>query len=546
VQGRRVALALLLAAAEAGAASLEHDLSIGGMARVGKRDPALIGAASGGRGTSNNYDDGNLNYGRGLAAFGAQGRTRLLHQGQRTELKLEAVYFYDLVNAEVDRDLYLNEAYVGADGVRLGQQILRWSESASFGHSLAPVNPVSASRRYQPGNGSAQAYVALPMLTVKLGPVQAFYLLGFEPSEPEAAGSFLSANDYYSPGARSVDLGDRSPFGNTVPRVADRRPGSGGQLGARIASPELGATRLVLAGHLMRVHTREPIVSLNTGTLGGLTGATAPDYASSGSYFVEYPADVTVAGGSARLWPAHATRVSFEYALRLRQPLQIDDEALIGAGLAPAFAVAACGADPSSALCAATLAELNRNPLIAARGGINAANAAGMFSTEIRGYERFDVSQYALSLVQGLPPVLGAAAWTLAGEVGGVHIHGFRDGWLDASVSPRPGPGGARRLGFATRSAWGYRLSARLDYREVLGLRSLSPSLTWIHDVRGNAPITLGTLLEHSRSLILAADFALGASVTGRFAYRDYLGEGHDSDRLTDRDFVSFDLTRRF
>jgi hypothetical protein len=550
---------MLVAASAAQGASFEHELSVGGMARVAKRDPALIGTASGGSGTSNNHDDGNLNYGRGLAALGVQGRSRLTHDWSSAELKLEAVYFYDAVNADGDtefrplgreareragRNAYLNEAYAGTHGVRLGRQILRWSDSPWFGHSLAPVNPVSASRRYQPGNGLAEAYVALPMLTARAGPLQAFYQLGFEPTEPEAAGTFLSTNDYYSPGAEFLELD--TPFGSRVRRAADRRPGSGGQLGARVESGEIGSARLVVAAQLMRVHSREPLVSVNTGTLGGLTGTTAPDYASSGSYFVEYPPDVTIAGGMLRFWPARATRITLEYSLRRGQPLQIDDDALVGAGFAPAAAVAACTPDPASPLCSATLAQLNLNPVIAARGGITAANAAQMFSTEIRGYERFDVSQYAIGVVQGLPPLLGAAGGLLAAEAGGVHIHGFRDGWLDANVSPRPDASGARRIGLATRSAWGYRLSARLDYANLLGALRVSPSLTWIHDVRGNAPITLGTLLEHSRSLILGADFALTRSLGGRLAYRNYLGKGHDSDRLTDRDFVSFSLTRKF
>ena len=58
--------------------------------------------------------------------------------------------------------------------------------------------------------------------------------------------------------------------------------------------------------------------------------------------------------------------------------------------------------------------------------------------------------------------------------------------------------------------------------------------------------ITLGTLLEGSRSLIAALDMRFTPWLSGRLAYRDYLGEGSDADRLTDRDFVSFSLTRRF
>jgi hypothetical protein len=559
--------------------SISQEISAGGMIRVEKRDPGLIGGGNGGTGTSINYDDGNLNYGRGFTSLGSQGRTVVDGKSDRIEAKLEAVYFYDFVNAkgETDfralseeardragRDAYLNEAYVGAFGLRLGNQILRWSDSASFGHSMAPVNPLSASRRYQPGNTAKDAYVALPMLSGKAElagnwTVQGFYLFGFKPTETEAAGTFLSSNDYYSPGGRFIQLGQGSPLlpdedasvitaatplGSRVPRGADREPNSAGQFGVRIETPELGPAKLALAGYAMRVHSREPIVSVRTGTLGGLLGITAPDYTSSGNYFVEYVPDVTVLGASARWAPASYTRLNLDYSIRLGQPLQIDDELLIAAGLAPAAVLATC-ATPGPG-CAATLAALNRNPLIASRGGITPANAASFFSTEISGYERFDVSQYSASLLQGLPAILYAKQWSLAAEIGGVYVHGFKRDFLDANVTVRPDASGARRTGLATRSSWGYRLSTRFDYLDILGMQRVSPSLTWIHDVAGNAPITLGTLLEGSKSVILAMDFGIAKSLGARVSYRSFLGKGNNADRFTDRDFVSFSLTQKF
>jgi hypothetical protein len=565
--------------------TVSQEVSAGGMARLLKRDPGLIGGGNGGSGTSINYDDGNLNYGRGLTSLAVQGRTVLDGHSATREFKLDAVYFYDFVNADGEtdfrplsaearrragRDLYLNEAYFGLHSqsarLRAGNQVLRWSDSPSFGHSIAPVNPISASRRYQPGNTGRDSYVALPMLTARLeaashASLEGFYQFGFKGSEPEAAGTFLSGNDYYSPGGRFIQLGQGSPlvpdtensvvtaatpFGSKVARVADRQPASRGQFGARIESAELGKARLALAGYAMRVHAREPIVSVNTGTLGGLQRITAPDYTSSGSYFVEYVPAVTVIGGSARFVPAAFSRVNFDYSARLRQPLQIDDDALITAGLAPAAATAACGPNPSSPSCAATLASLNQNPVIASRGGITAANAASFFSTELSGYERFNVSQYALSVVQGLPRIFAASQWSMAAEAGGVYVHGFKEGLVDASVSIRPDAAGRRRAGLATRSAWGYRFSSRLDYRNVAGLESLSPSLTWIHDVRGNAPINLGTVLEGAKSLILATDFGFDKTLGGRVSYRSYLGKGNNADRFSDRDFLAFSVTRKF
>jgi len=593
-----IAMAALLVEAAAAAEDTDpgafqpkfsHEFSAGGISRIGNRDPGLVGRANGGTGTSVNYDDGNLNYGRGLAALAVQGRSSMTGGSERIEVGVEVVYFYDFLNADGDTDfhdlsdeardragraIYLNDAFLGLKQsldkarltLRVGNQRLRWSDSTSFGQSIAPVNPVAASRRYQPGNAAKDTIVALPMLFGELvsegkWTVSGFYLLGFEPTEPEAAGTFLSANDYYSPGSRYIQLGGGSPlvpdtdnsvttivtpFGSRVGRGPDRMPGSGGQFGIRLETPEYGEATVGLAGYAMRVHSREPIVSVHTGTLGGLLGVTAKDYTSSGSYFLEYPEDVNVVGGSLRLKPATYTQLNLNYSMRLDQPLQIDDNILITAGLAPAAATAACAANPAAPLCIGTLAALNRNPLIAARGGISAATAATFFNTELSGYERFDVSQWAVSAVQGLPPVLGAARWYATGEVGGVTIHGFKPNYLDASITVRPDENGAARNGFASRAAWGYRLHTKMEFAEVAGLKNLAPSLTWIHDVEGNAPINLGTFLEGTKSWIVALDAGIDDRLSARLSYRAWLGVGNDADRFTDRDFIAFSLTRKF
>lgn len=565
-----------------------HEFSVGGISRTGSRDYGLIGGGNGGTGTSVNFDDGNLNYGRGPAAFALQGRSVASGESDRVEFALEAVYFYDLLNADGDtefrdlndeardragRNIYLNDAYLGLKGafddatlrLRIGNQRLRWSDSASFGYSIAPLNPVHASRRYQPGNAAKDMVVALPMLSARIEltskwALSGFYLFGFEPTEPEAAGTFLSSNDYYSPGSRFLQLGQGSPlvpdqdasvttaatpFGSRVPRGPDRQPGSGGQFGLRIESPEFSPAQAALSGYAMRVHAREPIVSVHTGTLGGLLGITAQDYTSSGNYFLEFPEDVTVVGTAARLQPLTYTRLNFEYSMRRDQPLQIDDQILITAGMAPAAATGAC-VNPASPVCIGTLAALNANPLIADQGGITAANAGTFFDTELSGYERFDVSQWAVSILQGLPPVLGAAKWYASAEAGGVVVHGFKPNFLDASVSVRPDQTGEPRNGLATRAAWGYRLFSKIEYTGVWGLDSVAPSLTWIHDVQGNAPITLGTLLEGNQSYILAIDAGIRQHLEARLSYRAWLGRGNDADRFTDRDYIAFSLTRKF
>src|SRR5436309_15659864 len=80
--------------------TVNQEVSAGGMIRVGRRDPGLVGGGNGGTGTSINYDDGNLNYGRGLTSLGIQGRTLVDGRSSTRELRIEAVYFYDFINTD--------------------------------------------------------------------------------------------------------------------------------------------------------------------------------------------------------------------------------------------------------------------------------------------------------------------------------------------------------------------------------------------------------------------------------------------------------------
>jgi hypothetical protein len=79
-----------------------------------------------------------------------------------------------------------------------------------------------------------------------------------------------------------------------------------------------------------------------------------------------------------------------------------------------------------------------------------------------------------------------------------------------------------------------------------MGMQSVSPSVTWSHDVRGNAPITIGTLLEGTKTVTFGIDLGFTKSLAGRVSYRSFVNKGNDADRFSDRDFVSFSLTQKF
>ena len=77
-------------------------------------------------------------------------------------------------------------------------------------------------------------------------------------------------------------------------------------------------------------------------------------------------------------------------------------------------------------------------------------------------------------------------------------------------------------------------------------IQRVSPSVTWIDDFHGNAPITIGTFLQGTRSAIAALDFAIDKRMSARVSYRAFVNKGNDADRFSDRDFVAFSLTRTF
>ena len=85
-----------------------QEFAVGGISRVGGRDPGLIGGGNGGTGTSINYDDGNLNYGRGLASLAVQGRSSVSGESQRVEIIKADVPGLALPREVIDKIYYGN------------------------------------------------------------------------------------------------------------------------------------------------------------------------------------------------------------------------------------------------------------------------------------------------------------------------------------------------------------------------------------------------------------------------------------------------------
>src|SRR5207248_4389859 len=98
---------------------------------------------------------------------------------------------------------------------------------------------------------------------------------------------------------------------------------------------------------------------------------------------------------------------------------------------------------------------------------------------------------------------------------------------------------------FATKFAWGYVISGRLEYDGVIGDWNLLPHFTWTRDASGNSPGPGGAFVSGR----YASTVGLTASVRHRWdldvSYTNYGGAGQYN-LLNDRSFVAASIKFSF
>ena len=239
------------------------------------------------------------------------------------------------------------------------------------------------------------------------------------------------------------------------------------------------------------------------------------------------------------------TQIRGEINTRFGQPLQIDEQTEVAGAETPAIVASRCLAAPNSAACGAALATVNQfayNQQF--RGPITLANYQSLFGANVEGASRHNVTQFGFGVTQVLPPMFGASAFLVGGEFGGLLVAGYNSAVLplNSTVSPRAGTPDV----FATTSSYGYRLLARLVYKNVLGLASISPTVAFLHDVRGVSPGQEELFLEGTERLRVALDIAFTDRITGSIQYLAHLNRSGLSDLSDDKDFLLASLSYRF
>jgi len=555
--------------------SFDTTVSLGARWRMQKPDDSLIGIANGGTARSVNEDDGNLNWDRGEVVSLTAKATHDLELNYRNYgAFVRATYFYDdavmsksglssEARDQAGRDFELLDAYVRGDfdvgnrwlGLRLGRQVVNWGESTFIQNGINVLNPIDVSRLRIPGSELREGLMPLNMLwashdlTDRLS-VEGVWMLEWEETRIDPAGTFFSSNDFLSPGGDKVFVG----FGRTndlnstnpnlpvigAPRGEDREPSDSGQYGLalRYFADQLNHTEFGV--YFVRYHSRTPFAS-------GMAGAPTafqqgqeivlgPPGAPQARYFADYPEGIRVQGLSFNTPGPWGIALQGEYSYRPNQPVQI---------AAPELLLAALG-----------------------QGSQIPPENIGV-DGEIRGYERVTMQQAQLSATKAFGPTFGAQQFIAVGEVGYTNLDLPRNVPFNAPGVFLPAEGSDRTTsfgafqdkGYASRDSWGYRLVGRMDYPNAIGAATLSPRLVFSHDVKGRSPtfnegakaLTFGLGINYLQNLemdISYTSFFGGETISGTDLAPNPFGQpqtySSHTNPLKDRDFLAISISYSF
>ena len=503
----------------------------------------------------------------------------------RTELTQEALDWAGSRTELLDAYAWLD---FGVGEIRVGRQVLNWGESTFIQGGLSVINSLDVSAIRVPGAELREAFRPQGMAWGSFNlsqnfSVEGFYQYEWEPIVIDPPGTYFSTNDFAGPGGEYVflafgsfpDTGVTPPFVPptqtvdypfiSVPRGETADAEDGGQYGVafRLFVPSLGGTEFGL--YYVNYHSRLPALSGITGTPQGAlaagasvtptvlwsyyllgvppgvdpvadataaawAGANATSiFAQTSAWYTTYPEDIKLYGLS---WNAQlgTSGVAFQGEVSYRQdnPLQVDDVNLLFAALSPL------------------------NPLYADASQITNGTQLG-FDEIVDGYRRLDTSQLQFTLTKIASRVLGADQAVFLGEFGFHKVFDmpskdelrFEGPGTYTSGDPAQAAPGGFHAGkpaeapehFADDFSWGYRLVSRLTYNNAIGAWSLSPRISWQHDVDGVTPGPGGSFIAGRTAL------SVGLSVDYQNAWQIDLSytmyDGADRYNLiNDRDFI--------
>ncbi len=332
--------------------SFTSDISLGASWRMQEQDKNLYwsGNKAGGKASSSNSDDGNLNYDENDMY------SLILKGVHDLELKrgniggfLRFKYWYDYEQEEGDRNhgnvnnyerneslddngfsdfakgsgfnvldafLYGNfEVFDKPLNVRVGEQVVSWGESTFIQNGINVINPVDVTAFRRPGVEIKEGLLPVGMIYSQLGltdamSIEAFYQYEWAKTEIDGCGTYFSDADFAADGCNLLTLtapiDDAASVANGVyiNRSSDKEASDDGQWGValRYFAESLNSTEFGL--YYINYHSRTPVFggfNSSNESLGGPPGVLfipGDPYGGNPTFTAEFPEDIKLIGAS--------------------------------------------------------------------------------------------------------------------------------------------------------------------------------------------------------------------------------------------------------
>ncbi len=286
-----------------------------------------------------------------------------------------------------------------------------------------------------------------------------------------------------------------------------------------------------------------------------VVGSSVGGLESTGLYF-EYPEDIKLLGISFNTligdWG-----VQGEVSLRYDQPFQADTDQITLAALgASCILDGILGVDSMTAT-VDQLQTYGENQTCGSVASGEVADYSGAIREEVMTFDIGTTATYSSS--NPLVALFGADIGVLLTEIGAVWVpdapsegdFSVRQ-WQNICTSGTDLPlGSFVGLSFRagcrpTEFSYGYVLVGQLDYNNAFGTPiTVSPSISWSHDVKGNTPAPMSNFREGTKSVNLAVNGIYQNSWRGGISYTNLFGNEKYS-KNGDKDFVSVNLSYSF
>jgi hypothetical protein len=417
--------------------------------------------------SSNNYDDGTLNFKENSVYtnvvkystdleinyhnYGGFFRAKAFYDTEIMDGEREFKELNDATKDAAGNGYDLLDAFVWADydlgdmpaTFRLGRQVISWGESTFIQGGINSINPVDASAFRRPGAEVKEGLLPVNMFYTSIGltadlSLEAFYQLEWEKTRMDPCGTFFSTVDFAADGCGPVwvasdeseefydamrqfeidnDVAAPLRGAPAVERLADEEARDDGQYGLALRwySEALGDTEF--GAYYMNIHSRLPFINgvvTNYDTLGAVTGVKGAQLNANATYDTKFPLyqmvfpeDQKLMGVSFATSTEGGASIGGEISYRPDAPIQWNAFELILGGLGL----------PSSRLYQDRVAEL---------GGVTTgapySNARALGGEIVEGYDTMDIWQAQMTFIKFYDQVMGADRLAVAAEIGATYV----------------------------------------------------------------------------------------------------------------------------